>query len=44
MAAVDQVVVAEIEKFRKDVMMADVGLQKVLSWGLKVITGLRNAS
>lgn len=35
MAAWITVVVAEIEKFQKDVM-ADVGLQKIFSWGLKL--------
>lgn len=43
MAAVDQVVLVEIEKFQKDVM-ADVRLQKILPWGLQVITRRRNAS
>lgn len=39
MAAWIMVVVAETEKFQKDVM-ADIGLQKILSWGLKLLQDL----
>lgn len=35
-AAVDQIIIAKTDKFQKDVM-ADVGLQKILSWGLKLL-------
>lgn len=39
MAAWIMVVVAETEKFQKDVM-ADIGLQKILSRGLKLLQDL----
>lgn len=38
-AAVDQIIIAKTDKFQKDVM-ADVGLQKILSWGLKLLQDL----